>query len=69
MASLSYDEILAKKIVAGTPARVIARLKEIRDALALDGIIAELNPGGRIPAALELRSFELLARDVMPALK
>ena len=48
---------------------MIARLKEIRDALELDGVIAELNPGGRIPAALELKSFELLAREVMPALK
>ncbi len=69
MASLSYDDILAKKIIAGTPDVVIQRLKEIRDALALDGIIAELNPGGRIPAELEMRSFELLAREVMPALK
>jgi alkanesulfonate monooxygenase SsuD/methylene tetrahydromethanopterin reductase-like flavin-dependent oxidoreductase (luciferase family) len=69
MANLSYDEILQKKIIAGTPDVVIARLKEIRDALELDGVIAELNPGGRIPAALELKSFELLAREVMPALK
>ncbi len=69
MANLSYDEILAKKIVAGTPDRVVARLKEIREAIGLDGVIVELNPGGRIPAALELRSFELLAREVMPALK
>ena len=68
MANLTYDDILTRKIVAGTPARVIERLKEVRDALGLDGIIAELNPGGRIPAELELRSFELLAREVMPAL-
>ncbi len=69
MANLSYDEILAQKIAAGTPAAVTARLKEIRDALELDGIIVELNPGGRIPAALEMRSFELFAREVLPALK
>jgi len=69
MANLSYDDILARKVIAGTPARVIERLTEIRDALGLDGIIAEPNPGGRIPAALELRSLELLAREVMPALK
>src|SRR5262249_40234005 len=69
MANLSYDEILAQKIAAGTPAAVTARLKEIRDALALDGIIIELNPGGRIPAALEMRSFELFTREVLPALK
>jgi alkanesulfonate monooxygenase SsuD/methylene tetrahydromethanopterin reductase-like flavin-dependent oxidoreductase (luciferase family) len=69
MASLSYDEIRARKVAVGTADGVIARLREIRDALGLDGIIAELNPGGRIPAELEMRSFELLTREVMPALK
>jgi alkanesulfonate monooxygenase SsuD/methylene tetrahydromethanopterin reductase-like flavin-dependent oxidoreductase (luciferase family) len=69
MASLSYDEIRARKVAVGTVDGVIARLLEIRDALGLDGIIAELNPGGHIPAELERRSLELLAREVMPALK
>ena len=69
MANLTYDDILARKVVAGTPARVIQRLTELRDALDLDGIVAEPNPGGRIPAALELRSLELLVREVMPTFK
>ena len=36
---------------------------------SLDGIVAELNPGGRIPQELETRSLQILARDVLPALK
>ena len=52
-----------------TPAGVIGRLQELRDELALDGIVAELNPGGLIPAELEMRSFELIANEVAPALR
>jgi alkanesulfonate monooxygenase SsuD/methylene tetrahydromethanopterin reductase-like flavin-dependent oxidoreductase (luciferase family) len=69
MASLTYDDILEKKVAFGTATGVIKRLQQLRDELGLDGIIAELNPGGRIPAELETRSLELLARDVVPALK
>lgn len=37
--------------------------------LGVDGIVVELNPGGLIPAALEMRSLSLLAREVRPALQ
>ena len=69
MANLSYDDILAKKVITGSPARVIDRLKYLREELGLDGIVAELNPGGLIPRELETRSFRLLTHDVMPAFK
>ena len=69
MASLTYDDILARKVVFGTAAGVTARLKALRDELGLDGIVAELNPGGLIPADLERRSLEILTRDVAPALR
>ena len=69
MASLTYEDMLAKKVVFGTTAAVIARLQELRDELGLDGIVAELNPGGLIPAELEARSFELIANEVAPALR
>ena len=69
MAKLTYEDILAKKVVSGTPRRVIDRLTELREALRLDGFVVELNPGGLIPAELETRSLQLLAHEVMPALK
>src|SRR6185503_3393523 len=46
-----------------------ARLTELRDELGIDGVVAELNPGGRIAPALEARSLEILTREVAPALK
>jgi alkanesulfonate monooxygenase SsuD/methylene tetrahydromethanopterin reductase-like flavin-dependent oxidoreductase (luciferase family) len=69
MASLSYADILEKKVAFGTAAGVIERLSQLREELGVDGIVAELNPGGRIPPELEARSLELLARDVVPAFR
>jgi alkanesulfonate monooxygenase SsuD/methylene tetrahydromethanopterin reductase-like flavin-dependent oxidoreductase (luciferase family) len=69
MAKLTYEDILAKKVVSGTAPRVIDRLTELREALGLDGFVVELNPGGLISSELETRSLELLAREVMPALR
>jgi alkanesulfonate monooxygenase SsuD/methylene tetrahydromethanopterin reductase-like flavin-dependent oxidoreductase (luciferase family) len=69
MAALSYDDILARKVVSGTARGVVDRLTELRAQLGIDGVVAELNPGGRIPPALEAQSLEILTREVIPALK
>jgi alkanesulfonate monooxygenase SsuD/methylene tetrahydromethanopterin reductase-like flavin-dependent oxidoreductase (luciferase family) len=69
MARLSYEDILAKKVISGAPALVIERLRELREALGIDGIVAEMNPGGLLPRDLERRSMRLLAEEVMPAFK
>ena len=65
----TYDDILARKVAFGSPAGVIERLTGLREELGLDGIIAELNPGGLIPLELERRSLQLLTHEVMPAFK
>jgi alkanesulfonate monooxygenase SsuD/methylene tetrahydromethanopterin reductase-like flavin-dependent oxidoreductase (luciferase family) len=69
MAALSYDDILARKVAFGTARGVVDRLAELRAELGIDGVVAELNPGGRIPPALEARSLDILTREVIPALK
>lgn len=69
MAALSYEDILAKKVVFGTAAAIIDRLTELREQLQLDGIVAELNPGGRIPPELETRSLRILTHEVLSAFK
>src|SRR6266852_9028565 len=69
MASLTYDDILARKVAFGTAAGVIDRLTQLREQLGIDGIVTELNPGGLIPLELERRSLQLLTRDVIPAFK
>jgi alkanesulfonate monooxygenase SsuD/methylene tetrahydromethanopterin reductase-like flavin-dependent oxidoreductase (luciferase family) len=69
MASLTYDDMLERKVVFGTPAAVVERLHTLRERLGLDGVVVELNPGGRIAPDLETRSLRLLTREVMPALR
>ena len=69
MGSLSYEDILARKVAFGTAAGVIDRLTRLRDELELDGVVAELNPGGLIPPELETRSLRILTREVLPAFR
>ena len=40
---------MRSKIIVGTPAMVVDRLGQMKEELGLDGILAELNCGMRIP--------------------
>jgi len=64
--TIDYDEVLGEKIIVGTPRMVADRLHALREELGLDGILAEMNCGSRIPHAQVLRSLELLCQAVMP---
>jgi len=64
--TIDYDEVLREKIIVGTPRIVADRLHALREELGLDGILAEMNCGSRIPHAQVLRSLELLCQVVMP---
>jgi hypothetical protein len=67
--SLSYEQILHTKVVFGTAVELIDRLSQLREELGLEGIVAELDAGGLIPAERVQRSLRLLTQEVMPAFK
>jgi alkanesulfonate monooxygenase SsuD/methylene tetrahydromethanopterin reductase-like flavin-dependent oxidoreductase (luciferase family) len=67
--TVSYDEALRDKMIVGTPAAVIDRLTGFRETLGLDGILAELNPGGLIPQERVMNALRLLCQEVMPRFK
>jgi len=69
LASLSYDEILRTKVAFGTGRALIDRLRQLNEELELTGIAAELNPGGLLSFAQEMRSLQILTQQVMPAFK
>lgn len=69
VANLSYEQILETRVAFGSAAGLVDRLTQLHEELDLDGIVAELNPGGLIPAELEMRSLHILTHQVMPALK
>jgi alkanesulfonate monooxygenase SsuD/methylene tetrahydromethanopterin reductase-like flavin-dependent oxidoreductase (luciferase family) len=69
LSALSYDEILTTKVAFGSPGGLTERLLRLKEDLGVNGIAAELNPGGLLPWAQEMRSLEILTQQVMPAFK
>ena len=69
VASLTYEDILKTRVAFGTAPRLIERISELRDELGLDGIVAELNPGGLLSTEQMHRTLRILTHEVMPALR
>ena len=68
VANLSYDDMLRTRVAFGSAAGLKDRLARLRDELGLDGIVAELNPGGLLPLERMQRTLRILTHEVMPAL-
>jgi len=64
--ALTFDEALATQVICGTPDSFAARLREVEEELGLDGILAELNCGGKIPHDGVMRALQLLCEEVKP---
>ncbi len=64
--TISYDEALRDKIIVGTPEQVADRLTGLQEELGLDGILAEMNCGTRIPHERVMTLLRLLCEKVKP---
>ena len=64
--ALTYDEALATQVLIDEPHGFAARLREVDDEIGLDGILAELNCGGKIPQDRVLNALKLLCEEVKP---
>jgi alkanesulfonate monooxygenase SsuD/methylene tetrahydromethanopterin reductase-like flavin-dependent oxidoreductase (luciferase family) len=64
--ALTFDEALATQVLCGTPDQFTARLREVDEEIGLDGILAELNCGGRIPEPQVRNALRLMCEEVMP---
>jgi alkanesulfonate monooxygenase SsuD/methylene tetrahydromethanopterin reductase-like flavin-dependent oxidoreductase (luciferase family) len=64
--ALTYGEALATQVIIDEPHGFVARLKEVEEEIGLDGILAELNCGGKIPQPQVINALRLLCREVMP---
>ena len=69
LSSLTYDEVLRTKVAFGSGPGLVDRLRQLKEELTLTGIAAELNPGGNLPAELEMRTLQILTQQVRPAFK
>jgi alkanesulfonate monooxygenase SsuD/methylene tetrahydromethanopterin reductase-like flavin-dependent oxidoreductase (luciferase family) len=63
---MTYEEALKGTVLIGSPGSVAERLEELRQQLGLDGVLMELNCGGRIPHANVKTALRLLCQEVMP---
>ena len=64
--TISYDEALRDKIIVGTPEQVADRLMGLKEEIGLDGILAEMNCGTKIPHYQVMKSLQLLCERVKP---
>lgn len=69
LAELSYEDILTSRVAVGSPQGLVDRLRQLREELGLDGIVAEMNAGGRLSEEQVLASLRILTHDVMPHFK
>jgi alkanesulfonate monooxygenase SsuD/methylene tetrahydromethanopterin reductase-like flavin-dependent oxidoreductase (luciferase family) len=64
--TIAYPDVLRDKVIVGTPDAVAARLAEVTRTLGLNGVLAELNCGGRLANDKVMRSLKLMSEQVMP---
>jgi alkanesulfonate monooxygenase SsuD/methylene tetrahydromethanopterin reductase-like flavin-dependent oxidoreductase (luciferase family) len=64
--TITYDAALLGTVLIGTPDDVAERIKALRDDLRLDGVLLELNCGGKVPHLKEREALRLLCQEVMP---
>jgi hypothetical protein len=63
---LTYEDALRTQVLCGSPDSFSQRLREVQEELGLDGILAELNCGGRIPHDRVVNAIRLLCEEVKP---
>lgn len=64
--TMTYEDALKGTVLIGSPASVAGRLEELRQELGLDGVLMELNCGGKIPHENVMTALRLLCQEVMP---
>ena len=56
-------------VAVGTGPALVDRFAQLREELSLNGVAAELNPGGLLPMGQEKRSLQILTQQVLPTFK
>jgi alkanesulfonate monooxygenase SsuD/methylene tetrahydromethanopterin reductase-like flavin-dependent oxidoreductase (luciferase family) len=67
--TITYEEALRGTVLIGTPDDVGERIRALRNDLGLDGVLIEINCGGKIPNLKEKEALRLLCQEVMPSVK
>jgi alkanesulfonate monooxygenase SsuD/methylene tetrahydromethanopterin reductase-like flavin-dependent oxidoreductase (luciferase family) len=63
------SELVLQRVAYGTPAAVVERLLEYKEAFGITGVSLDMNPGGQIPYDRVVNSMRLLVEQVIPQFK
>lgn len=66
LATITYEETLEGSVFIGTPDSVCSQITALQESLGLDGVLIELNAGGRIPHDRVMSATRLLCQEVQP---
>jgi alkanesulfonate monooxygenase SsuD/methylene tetrahydromethanopterin reductase-like flavin-dependent oxidoreductase (luciferase family) len=66
LASITYEEAVCGSVFIGAPDSVAAQLRALQNELGLDGVLLELNCGGKVPHRQVMAATRLLCQEVMP---
>ena len=66
MSNLPYEEVLANRVIYGTPEQVVDRITKVKEELGITGLVMECNYGGRIPYERVINSLRLISEKVIP---
>ncbi|PON17969.1 hypothetical protein C2W62_10435 [Candidatus Entotheonella serta] len=69
LANVSYDDVLKRRVMYGTPEAIVARCQALYEELGVTCLVLELNYGGQLPMERVIHSIRLLTEKVMPAFK
>jgi alkanesulfonate monooxygenase SsuD/methylene tetrahydromethanopterin reductase-like flavin-dependent oxidoreductase (luciferase family) len=64
--TMTFDKALEGSVLIGTPDEVARKIEALRDDMGLDGVLVELNCGGKVVHAHEMEALRLLCQEVQP---
>ena len=64
--TMTYDQATRGSVMIGSPDEVVRKIQTLRDDMGLDGVLLELNCGGKVEHAHEMEALRLLCQEVQP---
>jgi alkanesulfonate monooxygenase SsuD/methylene tetrahydromethanopterin reductase-like flavin-dependent oxidoreductase (luciferase family) len=66
LATMTFDRATEGSVMIGSPDEVVRKIEAIREDMGLDGVLLELNCGGKVEHAHEMEALRLLCQEVQP---
>jgi alkanesulfonate monooxygenase SsuD/methylene tetrahydromethanopterin reductase-like flavin-dependent oxidoreductase (luciferase family) len=64
--SMTFDQAIEGSIMVGSPEEVARKIEAVHDDMGIDGVLLELNCGGKVAHGHEMEALRLLCQEVQP---